>query len=155
MQRVQSDNGSEFLSKDMQSWFKAHGIHHQRSCVSTPQQNGVVERKHRHLLSVTRALRFQSHLPLTYWGECLLTACYLINKMPTPILKHKTPHEVLLGTVPNYRHLRVIGRLCYARNTKIHSKFDPRAKPGVFLGYPHNHKGYIILDISTKQILYL
>ncbi|XP_026433503.1 uncharacterized protein LOC113330925 [Papaver somniferum] len=43
LQKLQSDNGSEFLSRDMQTWFKEHGIHHKRSCVSTPQQNGVAE----------------------------------------------------------------------------------------------------------------
>ncbi|XP_026378052.1 uncharacterized protein LOC113272430 [Papaver somniferum] len=145
-----SDNGTEFLSRDIQNWFADRGIHHQRIFVSIPQQKGVVERKHRHLLNMARALRFQANFPITYWGECILTAAYLINKMPTPILSHKTPHEILLGKSPNYRHLRVFGCLCFARNTNISSKFDPRAIPGVFLGYPYNHKGYIILNLETQ-----
>lgn len=36
------DNGSEFLSNKMQYFFSENSVIHQRSCVSTPQQNGVV-----------------------------------------------------------------------------------------------------------------
>lgn len=96
IQKFQSDNGSEFLSKEMQIFFLSNGIVHQRSCIGTPQQNGVVERKHRHILEVARALRFQAHLPLKFWGECVLTSVYLINKMPTPLLSGKTPHDFLI-----------------------------------------------------------
>jgi hypothetical protein len=152
IQQVRSDNGSEFLSNDMQKYFSERGIIHQRSCVGTPQQNGVVERKHRHILEVARALRFQAHLPLQFWGECVLTATYLINKMPSSLLSGKSPHEILFHSKPNYSHLRVFGSLCFARNHSIKHKFDQRGKPGIFIGYPYAQKGYKIFDIATKTI---
>ncbi|XP_074313526.1 uncharacterized protein LOC141648704 [Silene latifolia] len=61
VQFVQSDNGNEF--NNMADYFFHHGIHFQTSCVGTPQQNGRVERKHRHILNVARALPFQADLP--------------------------------------------------------------------------------------------
>ncbi|KAL1219887.1 Retrovirus-related Pol polyprotein from transposon TNT 1-94 [Cardamine amara subsp. amara] len=53
---VRSDNGTEFTC--LAAEFQEKGIIHQTSCVGTPQQNGRVERKHRHLLNVARSLLF-------------------------------------------------------------------------------------------------
>ncbi|KAK0588592.1 hypothetical protein LWI29_002973 [Acer saccharum] len=59
-----SDNGGEFIS--LRSFFQDNGVIFQHSCVYTPQQNGVVERKHRHILQVARALKFQAQLPTQF-----------------------------------------------------------------------------------------
>lgn len=68
-----------------------YGMEHQNNCTDTPQQNGVVKRNHRHLLEVAFALRFQAHLPIKFWGECVLTASYLINQMPLSSLQNIAP----------------------------------------------------------------
>ena len=70
---IRSDNGLEFTSKKCGKFFSENGIIHQKSCVYRPQQNGLVERKHRHVLEISRSLRFHSHLPLKLWGYCVLT----------------------------------------------------------------------------------
>lgn len=96
---------------------------------------------------MARALRFQANLPLSFWGECILTAAFLINKLPTPILEYKSPHQVLMGNTSSYSSLRVFGCLCFAKNVNIQHKFDARAKPGIFVGY-HKAKKDIVYMIS-------
>lgn len=65
---IRSDNGSEFFNSICNDYFDSKSIAHQSSCAYIPQQNGIVERKHRHILDTTRALMFQSYVPLKYWG---------------------------------------------------------------------------------------
>lgn len=71
---VRTNNDTEFFNIKMNDLVGSHRMIHQSSCINTPQQNGKVERKH-------RALRFQSSLPIHFWGERLLTASYIINRL--------------------------------------------------------------------------
>ena len=147
---LRSDNGAEFNMKD---FFNQKGIIHHKSYVATPQQNGIVERKHQHLLNVAHALLFQAGLPLTYWNESVLTATYIINRLPTPILNNQTPYELLFKQKPAYAHMRVFGSLCFAATLlNGRKKFDPQGRACVVLGYPFGTKGYKILDLKSSTI---
>lgn len=98
---------------------------------------------------------FQSNIPTKYWGDCILTAVFLINRMPTQLLKDMSPYEVLNKKKPDYRDLRVFGSLCYSStSTKGRTKFQPRAKPCVFLGYPAGYKGYKLLDLESHSFIF-
>ncbi|KAL0320005.1 UNVERIFIED_CONTAM: Copia protein [Sesamum radiatum] len=151
---IRTDNGSEFLSHDCQTLFSSLGIAHQKTCPYTPQQNGLVERRHKQLLELARSLIFQAHLPTTFWGEALLAATYLLNRLPSSVLSWKTPYELLHKQPPSYDNLRVFGCLCFATLTKPHKdKFGKRALRCVFLGYCTDHKGFKVYDLDTKQLL--
>ena len=105
IKKIHSDNweggGGGYMSGTLQKYFHTHGIIHQTTCIYTPQQNVVAERKNRHLLEVTRPLLLTTSVPKSHWGDALLTATYLINRMPSRVLDFKRPLEVLFSSVPS------------------------------------------------------
>lgn len=150
MKILRSDNGTEFMR--MKEYFRSTGIIHQTSCVGTPEQNGRVERKHRHILNVARALRFQAHLPVEFWGECVLSAAYLINRTPSEVLKGKSPYEVIFDKAPSYGEIQVFVCLAYAHNQKRHGdKFASQSRKCVFVGYPYGKKDWSPFDLETRE----
>ena len=113
----------------------------------------MVERKHRQLLKVSRALFFQSKFPIGFWGYCVENAVHTINKMPLSILNNTTPYERLYKEKPSYNMMRTFGCLCYASTLdKERTKFEPRAQPSVFIGYSQKQKAYKLYCLETKKV---
>ena len=55
VQAMRTDNGTEYVNNKFGAFLSEHGILHQTSCPDTPPQNGVAERKNRHILEVARS----------------------------------------------------------------------------------------------------
>ena len=137
----------------MHHYYASKGIIHQTTCVETPEQNGVAERKHQHLLNITRALLFQANLPPSFWCYALPHAAYLINCIPTPYLHNISPYEKLHKHPCNISHLRVFGCLCYINTLKANrQKLDARAHPCIFIGFKAHTKGYLAYDLHSNNI---
>ena len=86
VQTLRSDNAKEYLSEPFQSFMLQHGILHQTPCVNTPSQNGVAERKNKHLLEIVWTLLFQMNVPKHFWADTVSVACFFINMMPSFVL---------------------------------------------------------------------
>jgi transposase InsO family protein len=150
---LRTDCGGEFLSTPFNQFCSSKGIIHQLSCPHTPQQNGVAERKHRHLVQCALALLSQSKLPLSYWSYAISTAAHIINKLPTPNLGNQSPWDALYQVAPDLSHLRTFGCECFPLLTPYNShKLLPKTTPCVFLGYPLHTKGYYCLDPITHRL---
>ena len=112
---VRSD-ALEFEDSKCRSLYDSYGIIHQTTCVDRAQQNERCERKHRKVLEMARCLRIQARLLKSYRGDCVLTSFYLTNRLPTPILHHKTPYKALHNKKPSYSHLKAFDCLALAYN---------------------------------------
>uniref|UniRef100_A0A2N9FA52 Uncharacterized protein n=1 Tax=Fagus sylvatica TaxID=28930 RepID=A0A2N9FA52_FAGSY len=74
----------------------------------TPEQNGVAERKHRHIVETGLTMLFHARLPKNLWIEAFMTAVYLINRLPSSTIAMATPFFKLHGVNPDYNSLKDI-----------------------------------------------
>jgi hypothetical protein len=65
---LHADSAGEYLSSTLRHFLS--GVH---------AQNGVSERKHRHLLEIAHALMIASLVPPHFWAKGISTATYLTN----------------------------------------------------------------------------
>ena len=150
---LRTDSGGEYISAAFQEYLQQKGIISQRSCPYTPQQNGVAERKNRHLLDVTRALLLQASVPSHFWVEALTTAVYLINRLPSQVLGLNSPFFRLYSTQPSYDGLHLFGCVCF-----VHLPPSERHKLGAqsvkcaFMGYGTTQKGFVCYDVAARRL---
>jgi hypothetical protein len=151
IQQLQSDGGGEYTSHLFQSFLTSNGILHRKSCPHTSQQNGLAERKLRHILETGLTLLAQSGLSKHHWVDAFLTSVFIINRLPTPVLDHISPYEKLFHKLPDYTLLRVFGCKCFPllRPYTAH-KLEYRSKVCIFLGY--SNAGYRCLDPITGRV---
>lgn len=101
---VQTDWGREYQS--LHSFFTRIGISHHVSCLHAHQQNRSAKRKHQHIVEVGLSLLAHASMPLKFWDEAVLTAIFLINRLPSRVINNETPYERLFGDAPDYSFLR-------------------------------------------------
>ncbi|XP_060971854.1 retrovirus-related Pol polyprotein from transposon RE1 isoform X2 [Cannabis sativa] len=148
----QSDWGGEY--RPFSKLLLSKGILHRKPCPHIHQQNGRIERKHRHIVESGLTLLAQAAMPLHFWWEAFLTATYLLNRMPTPVLKGKSPFQCLFNSTPDYTFLRVFGCACYPHLRPYNSqKLQFRSTKCLFIGYSPEHKGYCCLHPSGRTYI--
>ncbi|KAG8497482.1 hypothetical protein CXB51_008701 [Gossypium anomalum] len=125
IKKFQSDWGGEFRA--FVSVLASHGILHRLTYCHTSEQNGVDERKLKHVVETGLTLLAQANLPIDYWGYAFCSTVYLINQLPTPVLKGQSPYQILYGHDPasqhkGYNHLTLDGKVIISRHVIFYER---------------------------------
>jgi transposase InsO family protein len=80
IEKIRSDNGTEFKNSQIEGFLEEEGIKHEFSSPYTPQQNGVVDKKNITLLDMARTMLDEYKTLDQFWAEAINTACYSINR---------------------------------------------------------------------------
>jgi hypothetical protein len=143
---LRTDNGGEFTAAEFTAYCADEGI------TVVYLQNRVVERRNQTVVAMTRALLKQRRMPTEFWGEAVVTAVYLQNRLPTKSLVGRTSYEAWHGRKPAVNHLRVLGCRAFVKQLGHVDKLADRSRVWVFIGYAEGAKAYRILDPAARQV---
>jgi transposase InsO family protein len=79
---LRDDKGGEYMSKDMDTFLKEHGIMREHTTTATPQQNGVAERSNRIFDEGIKSMLNEASLPGSFWGDALGAFVHVLNRSP-------------------------------------------------------------------------
>ena len=152
-QILRSDNGTEYTSKDFRRLCVENKIKQEFTVPETPEQNGLAERFNRTVVEMARCMLIESGLPKSYWVRALDTAAQVRN-IVVKENNGKSPFEMFWLRKPKMHNLKVFGCLAYVKNRKTsQSKFDPKAKKHVFIGYDRNSPGFLLQSIESRKTI--
>jgi len=150
-----TDNVLEYVKKDVSIFCSKNEIIQQTSYSHTSQQNGVVERKHRHILDVSRTMMIYISILKYLWSDAMLSACHLINRMLSYVLDKISPFSCLYpNKTPFSMTPRIFGCTCFIQDlSRGLDKLSPRSIKYVFVGYYKTQKSFQCYNPSTKKYL--
>jgi transposase InsO family protein len=111
---LHTDNGGEYVNRDVQNICLEVGIQLQHTVPYTPQQNGVVERKNISLKEMASCMLHARSLPQKLWAEALNCANYIQNISPHRFVKDQTPFEAWSDNKPEVTHFCIFGSRAWA-----------------------------------------
>lgn len=87
-----------------------------------------------------------------FWGEAILTANYIQNRLPTKSVG-MSPFERWFNKKPSLDHFKIFGCEAWVQIPKEkRKKMEVKSRKMVFVGYSNQHKAYRFLDTSSDRI---
>ncbi|GMF65420.1 unnamed protein product [Phytophthora lilii] len=118
------------------------------------RQNGLAERMNRTITEMARSMLHSMQIERKWWGEAIMTAVHLVNRIPNSARPGVSPLEVLTGSKPVLDYLRVFGAKGFVHIDEVKwTKLDAKAHRCLFLGYAETSKAYRVWDLDDNKRL--
>ena len=151
--KIRGDNRKEFDNTNIKAYCDEAGIKHDVSTTYTHQQNNVVERKNRTLITLGGTMLDEYNTPEALWAEAINTACYVSNRLFLQKFFGKTPYELLNEKKSNVSFFWVFGCKCYICKKRQHlGKFQRCCDIGFLVGYSSKSKAYRVFNHATGLV---
>ena len=145
---LRTDQGRDYLSEQFAKMCNDKGILRQLTTPRTPQQNGVAERRNITLLEMVKSMMTQANLPIQYWGDALMTAAYILNRVSSKSVS-STPYELWTCRKIDLNWLHPWGSTTYIHDTSHkYGKLGPRGKKCIFIRYSEDSKGFVFIGVD-------
>ena len=95
----------------------------------------------------------QMSLTNVYWADAVHSTVYILNRIPTKMVKNTTPYEAWFCRKPIVSHLKILGSTCYVHiPSELRQKLDGKSVKCIFIGYLDESKAYRCYDPLTDKI---
>ena len=153
---LRTDNGLEFVNREVQKLLQDRGVAHQRTVHYTPEQNGKAEREMRTIVEAARTVLQARNLNKEMWAEAVHYVTYILNNSGTSEVQGKFPTEVWSGKPVSkeiIENFHVFGSEVWVHIPKQKRlKWDPKSECCIFVGYDLNTKGYRVFYPKSRKI---
>ncbi|CAI7846648.1 unnamed protein product, partial [Closterium sp. NIES-54] len=150
--RLHSDRGGEFSSARLGAFCRAQGIRQTFTLLTSPQQNGIAERRIGMVMDVARTSMIHAAAPHFLWPFAVHYAAHQLNLQPRVSLPETSPTLRWTGKVGDASAFRIWGSRAFVRDLSA-DKLSPRAAPCVFLGFPPDAPGWQFYHPTSRRIL--
>lgn len=152
--RLRSNNGGEYQNKLFADYCKISRVKMKFTAPYSSQQNGLAERFNRTILNIARTMLISARLEKQYWGEAVMTAVFIKNRLACKSLEWKSPYQVLHERKPNVQNLRTFESAAYFKvPDQLRRKFDEKSRKSVLLGNNETSKNYRLLDWANRSVI--
>lgn len=87
--------------------------------VLTPIIKMVLLSTNRHIADLGLNLLAEAKLPIRFWDHAFLIAVFIINRLPSAVLKFEIPHQLFFQPLPDYNFLPVFAALAFRYSVLI------------------------------------
>ncbi|KAK2988354.1 hypothetical protein RJ640_001539 [Escallonia rubra] len=129
---MRSNRGGEFISKEFKAFCEENGIRRPLAIPYSPQHNGMVERKNRSIVNMTRSMLKRKNLPKEFW-QSIVRSIYRID---------------VQQEVCGIKHRKKLG----VDTSQQRKKLDDKSEKFIFIGYSQESKGYKLYNPVDKKM---
>nr|GFA01760.1 hypothetical protein [Tanacetum cinerariifolium] len=160
--RIESINGRKYVLVIVDDYSRYTWTHFLRSKLETPEvlidflrlvQRGLYA-QNRTLVKAARTMLSVAKVPLFFWAEAIVIACFTQNRSLIIHRHEKTPYHIINARKLSVKFFYIFGSLCYIiRDGENLDKMKEKGDACIFVGYSTQSRAYSVFNKRTRVIV--